>query len=393
MAAMALSRTAPPRALALLPTAAATVVCAAALVALTGAALPASAQAAPASAPTPTSAATTAHAAASTLVTVTVDSVPALSLTSFQGSYATSTVVQNGGDASADSTQDPTGLLDRVTVDQPALAKTHSDPAKNWADAQPSVEYTLHGKKLYSISAVDTHAECTPSAQGADTYVHTTPSSVTVLGTSIATGKTTVPVTGAQLGAAGVDHGSLEVSYTTTATQAQQTATTSGHAHLDLSISGVFYDSAGKQLYSGPVQKLRLGDVQAACQSSGATTPAPTSMPGTSAPGSPVGTTPADVPQTAGPAAPSTLKGAPGPAAYVASPHHARHSGHARVGTKDEPGPAVPENGTMLPAANADSTTASGGGDASLWWAVLSVLALGCGTGLYFATRRRGRHQ
>ncbi|WP_370364685.1 hypothetical protein [Catenulispora sp. GP43] len=386
---MALSRTAPPRALAPLAAAAATVVCAAALA---GAGLPASAAAMAATAAT---AATTPRAAASTLVTVTVDSIPALSLNAFQGSYATSTVAQNGGDASADGTQDPAGVLDRITVDQPAQSKTHSDPAKNWADAQPSVEYTLHGKKLYAISSVDAHAECTPSSQGANnTYVHTAPTSVTVLGTSVATGKTTLPVTGAQLGMTSVDHGSLDVSYTTTATQAQQTAATSAHAHLDLSISGVFYDSAGKQLYSGPVQKLRLGDVQVACQSSGATTPAPTPTAGTSsAPGSPAASTPSDGQQAAGPAVPSTLKGAPGPAAYVPSPHSVRHSGHLRGGAKSEPGPAAPENGPMLPAAKAASTSASDGGDASLWWALLSVLALGCGTGLYFATRRRGSHQ
>lgn len=397
MAAMALSRTAPPRAV--VPLVAA-VACGAALTFASQAACAAAfARTAPplASAPAPASAlgGGTAHAAASTLVTMTVDSVPALSLSAFQGSYAASTVAQNGGDASADGTQDPTGVLDRITVDQPAQSKTHSDPAKNWADAQPSVEYTLHGKKLYSISSVDAHAECTPSSPGATTYVHTSPTSVTVLGTTVAPGKTKLPITGAQLGITGVDHGNLDVSYGTTATEAQQTALMSGHAHLDLSISGVFYDRAGKQLYSGPLQKLRLGDVQVACQSSGTSTPTPAPTPTTAAsvPGSPVGSTGTDSSQSVGPAVPSTLKGAPSPAAYVASPHHARHSGHSRGGTQDEAGPAVPENGTMLPAAKTDSTSVSGDGDASLWWALLSVLALGCGTGLYFATRRRGRHQ
>ena len=108
------------------------------------------------------------------------------------------------------------------------------------------------GRSSTRSLSVDAHAECTPTSQGANTYVHTAPNSVTVLGTNVGAGKTTVPVTGAQLGVAGVDHGSLDVSYTTTATQAQQASTTSAHAHMDLSISGVFYDSAGKQLYSGP---------------------------------------------------------------------------------------------------------------------------------------------
>jgi len=286
-------------------------------------------------------------------------------------------------------------VLDRITLDQPAQSKTHSDPAKNWADTQPAVEYTLHGKKLYAISSVETHAECVPSSsQGTNTYVHTAPDSVTVLGTKVGTGKTTVPVTGAQLGVTNVDHGSLEVTYATTAMQGQQTDATSAHAHLDLSISGVFYDSAGKQLYSGALQKLRLGDVQVACQSSGTvTTPMPTPTPttGSSAPGSP----PVNVgdPQTPGPAAPSTMRDARNPAAYVTPSHSAQHGKHSKGSAKGEPGPAAPENGPALPAANVAKATASDGGDGSLWWALLSVLGLGGGAGLYVATRRRGRHQ
>ncbi|WP_370346292.1 hypothetical protein [Catenulispora sp. EB89] len=391
---MALSRTVPPRALALVSAAA---VGGTALVGGGLAAHAATAQSVSrtASVATATAAAAGTHAAASTLITVTVDSVPALSVNAFQGSYATSTVAQNGGDDSADGTQDPTGVLDRITLDQPAQSKSHSDPAKNWADTQPAVEYTLHGKKLYAISSVETHAECVPSSsQGANTYVHTAPDSVTVLGTKVGTGKTTVPVTGAQLGVTSVDHGSLEVTYATTAMQGQQTDATSAHAHLDLSISGVFYDSAGKQLYSGPLQKLRLGDVQVACQSSGTvTTPMPTPTPttGSSAPGS----SPVNVgdPQTPGPAAPSTMRDARNPAAYVTPSHSARHGKHSKGGAKGEPGPAAPENGPALPAANVAKATASDGGDGSLWWALLSVLGLGGGAGLYVATRRRGRHQ
>lgn len=336
MAAMALSRTAPRRAPALVSAAVA------GGASLVGTGLPAFAAAAPA---------VTTHAAAtSTLITVTVDTVPVLSVNAFQGSYATSTVAQNGGDNTASGASDPSGVLDRITLDQPAQSKTHSDPAKNWADAQPAVEYTLHGKKLYSISSVDAHAECTPSRQGANTYVHTAPDSLTVLGTKVGTGNTMVPVTGAQLGVSAVDHGSLDVSYTTTAT--------STHAYMDLGISGVFYDHAGRQLYSGPLQKLRLGDVQVACQSSAVTTSAPTSASGA-----------------------------------THAPHKAGHSGYTQGNAKSEPGPAAPENGPLLPAANAANATASGASDGSLWWALLSVLGLGGGVGLYLATRQRGRHQ
>lgn len=381
MSGMALSRRVPPRALALVATAA------------QGFAISTAATAA--------SAAGATHAATSTLITLTVDSVPTLSLDAFQGSYATSSVTQNGGDASADAAQDPSGVLDRITLDQPAQSKTHSDAAENWADAQPAVEYTLHGKKLYSISSVDAHAECAPSAsasssssssQGANTYVHTAPDSVTVLGTKVGTGKTTLPVTGAQLGVATVDHGSLEVTYTTTAMQGQQTDAPSAHAHMDLSISGIFYDSTGKQLYSGPVQKLRLGDVQVACQNS-VTTPTPTSTTGSSA--SSVPSVSAGSPQAPGPAAPSTVRNgiSQNPAAYVSSPQKPRHGKHPKGNAKGEPGPVAPENGPALPAANAAKATTSGGDDASLWWALLSVLGLGGGTGLYLATRKRGRHQ
>lgn len=379
MAAMALSRTVRPRALALLPAVAA------GGAALVGAGLPTSAAAAAAAA---------SHAAASTLITVTVDSVPALSLNAFQGSYATSTLAQNAGDGSAEGAQDPNGVLDRITLDPPTQSKIHSDPSKNWADAQPAVEYTLHGKKLYAVSSVDTHAECTPSGQGVNTYVHTAPNSVTVLGTNVGAGKTTMAVTGAQLGVAGVDHGSLDVSYTTTATQGQQAAGTSARAHMDLTISGVFYDSQGKQLYSGQLQKLRLGDVQVACQNSGTATPAPTPTTAVTVASSSGGSVDGvGDPSAPGPAAPSTLKGEPDPAAYMHSPHQARQNGQVRGNAKDEMGPAVPENGPALPAENAAKSSTSGGTDGSLWWALLSVLGLGGGTALYFATRRRGRHQ
>lgn len=373
---MALSRSAPPRAAALVSAAFA---CG---TALAGAGLPASA-----------ATAAPARAAASTLITLTVTGVPALGTDSFQGSYATSTVAQNGGDNSAD-TADPTGVLDRITVNQPAPSKTHSDPARNWADAQPAVEYALHGKKLYSISSVDAHAECTPSSSAPTTYVHTTADSVNVLGKSIPAGKTTVPVTGAQLGAAGVDHGSLTVSYTTAATQEKQTSSVSAHAHMDLDISGVFYDSAGKQLYSGPVQKLRLGDVQVACQSTGATPSTSASSAASStpmpAPGSPSAI--AGSPQAAVRGMPSAEEDTTNPAG-AAHPHNTHHEADPRKSTRVETTPAAPQNGPMVPAANTAKTASSGGGDTSAWWALLSVVALGSGAGLYIATRKRGRHQ
>lgn len=375
MAGMALSRTAPPRAAAFVSAVVA------GGTALAGAGLPAAA-----------ATAAPAHAAASTLITLTVTGVPALGTDAFQGSYGTSTVTQNGGDDSA-AASDPNGVLDRITLDQPALSKTHSDGAKNWADAQPAVEYSLHGKKLYSIASVDAHAECVPSSPSPTTYVHTSADSVTVLGKSIASGKNTVPVTGAQLGITNVDHGTLEVTYTTTATQEQQTSAMSGHAHMDLSISGVFYDSAGKQLYSGPVQKLRLGDVQVVCQSSGPT-PSSSASATTASPPMPTSGNLSAITSNSQPPDPrrSSLDEAttgPAAAAYL---HHAPRVGKPRKNGKAEPSPASPENGPMAPAANVAKTSSSGG-DASLWWAFLSVLALGGGAGLFFATRRRGRHQ
>ena len=388
MSGMALSRTVPARAAALVSAAVA------GGTALAGAGLPAPA----AAARTAAAQAASAHAAASTLITLTVDSVPALALNAFQGSYASSTVAQNGGDDSADGAHDPAGVLDRITLDQPAQSKTHSDPAKNWADAQPSMEYSLHGKKLYSISSVDAHAECAPSSPGATTYVHTAPDSVNVLGKAISTGKTTVPVTGTQIGISGVDHGSLDVTYTTAATQEQQTAAVSAHAHMDLSISGVFYNSSGKQLYSGPLQRLRLGDVQVACQTAG---PTPTTSTSSTAPPTPGSSSAiAGGPQPAGPGAPSTVGDAAAPAymhapaaGAAAGPAHAHHAGPPEKGAKNEPGSAAPQDGPMVPAANTAKAAPSGGGDGSMWWALLSVLGLGGGASLYLATRRRGQHE
>jgi hypothetical protein len=377
MSGMALTHTAPPRAVALASAAAA------AGVALAGAGplAPATASAAAVQPGTP-------HAATSTLLTLTTNSVPALSVPAFQGSYATTGLAQNGGDTAADATHDPDAVLERITLDQPAQSKTHSDAGKNWADAQTAVEYSLHGKKLYSIAAVEARAECTSSPLAATTYVHTDPESVNVLGTGVTIGKTTIPVTGAQLGVAAVDHGSLSVTYTRAAAQEEQTATITARAHLDLSISGTFYDSKGKQLYSGPLQNLRIADVQATCQASPTAPPSPTTAP-PSTPGS-RSANPASSPAQ-GPAQPSTLKGAPIPAALNApAPHHVNHAVDQRSGADNQPG--TPENGPMQPAQNTARTTPESS-NASLWWAVLSVLGLGGGVGLYLATRRRGQHQ
>ncbi|MFL6114666.1 MAG: hypothetical protein ACJ786_25425, partial [Catenulispora sp.] len=74
--------------------------------------------------------------ATSTLVNLTIDNVPALGLTAFHGTYATSGVAQNGGDDAADTSQDPNGVLQHLTISGPAQSKTHSDPVKNWAQAQ-----------------------------------------------------------------------------------------------------------------------------------------------------------------------------------------------------------------------------------------------------------------
>ncbi|NUP45843.1 MAG: hypothetical protein HOW97_00800 [Catenulispora sp.] len=346
------------------------------------------------------------NVATSTLINLTVDHVPALGLTAFQGTYATSGVPQNGGDDAADTAQDPDGVLKHITVTGPAQSKTHSDAVKNWAQSQlvsaigtkspaaPPVAYFMNGKQIYSIGSLDSYAECTlpPTGPYALAYVHTDANAVNVLGTTIPAGKTTtVPVTGAQIGVPSVDHGSLQATYTTTATPAQQTAgATSAHAHLDLSFSGTFYDAAGKQLYSGPIQKVRFGDVLATCENAGPTPPTSSTTP--TSPTTP--TTPTTTPTTpTSPTtpptspAPTTPTSPPGPPASTSSPRHPHHSAHTHGG-----GPSSPENGPMQPAGQTRTLPNTGGGPSG-WWAALSVVGLGTGVLLFFATRRRGKHQ
>ncbi|NUR60654.1 MAG: hypothetical protein HOV87_18630 [Catenulispora sp.] len=349
------------------------------------------------------------NVATGTLVNLTTDAVPPLGLSGFHGAAATSGLAQNGGDNAADTSQDPDGVLKHLTINGPAQSKTHADPVKNWAKAQmvSAAASFSSGKQLYTIASLDSYAECTspPTGPSAMAYVHADADAVKVLGTTIPAGKTTaVSVTGAQLGVTGVDHGSLRVAYTTTATPAVQTAgVTSAHAHLDLTIAGTFYDAGGKEIFNGQVQKVRFGDVSATCENSAPTPPSSTStLPTTPAtptspmtptsPTSPTGPTPATgtptptAPTTGPPAAPTAPVGStPATGHTAAHPHHSKHHGGSG-------GANGPENGPMQPAGRpaALSDTGTGGGP-SVWWAALSVTGLGGGAALYLLTRRRGK--
>ncbi|MFD0639049.1 LPXTG cell wall anchor domain-containing protein [Catenulispora yoronensis] len=333
-------------------------------------------------------AAAAADVATSVLVNLTIDDVPALGLTAFHGTYATSGIPQNGGDHAADPAQDPDGVLQHITIAGPASSKTHSDPVKNWAQSQliaaigtsqppppPPVMYFMNGTEIYTIASLDSYAECTSPPVGpyALAYVHTDANAVNVLGTIVPEGTTvSIPVTGAQIGVPTVDHGTLSAQYTTTADPPQQTAgATSAHAHMDLVLSGTFYDVAGTQLYSGPVQQARFGDVTATCQGSEPTTSS-TSVPTTT----PV--TPPTTPTSASPP-PTTPPTPPTPTTVPTSkPHPPHHSS-----------PSPGGGGQTRPAGTLPDT----GGGSSGWWMALSAIGLGAGTMLLFlATRRHGKH-
>jgi hypothetical protein len=346
--------------------------------------------------------------ASSTLGNLTIDSVPVLGLSGFHGTHATSGVAQNGGDAAADPALDPDGVLQHLTITGPAQSKTHSDPVKNWAQAQLVAANAAlpSGKQLYTIGSLDSYAECTspPTGPFALAYIHTDADAVKVLGTTVPAGKTTtVSVTGAQLGVSGIDHGSLRVTYSTTAAPAAQTAgAKAAHAHLDLTIAGTFYDAHGKEIFNGQLQKVRLGDVTATCDSStsdSASSPStlPTTTPTPVTPTTPTGPTTGPT----SPTGPTTPTGTPTPTAPTTAPTsggstpasghttpHARHSKHHGGGT----GPNGPETGPMQPAGEPGSLPDTGGGPSG-WWAALSVVGLGSGAALYVVTRRRGKHQ
>lgn len=341
--------------------------------AITGAALllpPGAAQAAATASP---------DAATSTLVSVTIDGVRALRLRAFHGTFATSAVAQNDGDDAADTAQDPAGVLRYVAVNGAAQSKTHSDPAKTWARSQLAPAYSLHGKQIYTIGSLDSYADCTSA------YVHE--DGVKVLGTAVPAGKTTaVPVTGSQIGVRGVDHGTLDVTYTTTAA--------SGHAHLDLDITGSFYNSAGRELYSGPVQNARFGDVRVTCADSPSASSSPSTAPtpptAATSPAVTVtvtsnGPAAANLPEPTSPAdsLESAAKGGSAPR------HRSAHTSHPYDASSS--GPPAAGNGSMQPAAKATAPPA--GKDVSVWWMALSGLGLGGGALLYFVTRRRGEHQ
>ena len=361
--------------------------------------------------------------ATGTLVNLTGDSLPALGLSGSHGTYATSGVAQNGGDDAADPSQDPDGLLKHVTVTGPTRSRTHSDPLKNWAQAQTaSAAGSLpNGKQLYTVGSLDSYAECASAPAGplASAYVHTDADAVKVLGTAVPPGKTTtVPVTGAQLGVAGVDHGSLRVTSTTAATPASQTAgAASAHAYLDLTIAGTFYDANGKEIFNGRLQKVRFGDVTATCASSTPNSPSstgtrPTTPTTPATPADPNGsvsptgttptptvpagpTTPAAAPTTGLSAEPTTESSTeptppngsvpPTTGHSTAHPHRSKHHGGGS-GSPNGPG-----HGSMQPAGEPRTLSDTDDG-ASGWWAALSVAGLGSGAALYLTTRRRGRH-
>jgi hypothetical protein len=336
-------------------------------------------------------------AATSTLVSLTISDVPALHLTAFQGSYGTSGVPELGGENAGDSS-DPDGVLTHVTLSGPGVSRTSSSSGKNSAQAQfpgatgaspkqPPSPFILklNDRTLFQIGSMDSYSECTPPpvGPGALAYVHIDATSLKVLGKTVAVGRTSIPVTGTEIGVPAVATGTVTVVYKQVATPPAQTAGVStATAHIDLTFSGTFQDSGGKQVYSGPMERLTLGTVRVTCPGVVPTTPAspsPASAPTPSPPADPTAPTGPPTAATTDPSGPTTH-----------APAQPRPSG--------PPGPPTGSDGGSGGAGGGGTRGGASGGvpktaGPSGWWPVMSGLGLAAGGGLFATTRRRGRHQ
>ena len=226
-------------------------------------------------APTGPAAAAGGQFSSATLIQLNISDVPALQATAFQGSYGTAQSPVVGAPDDPGDFSDPDGVLDHVRIDGAMVARTSNTTAKAYGQSQNSGMSLLFHQDPFlqvrpqagGVSGLDTYAECTPPPVGpyALAYARTSGNQIEVVGHPVGIGTTELDVTGAELN----EPGTLGDSRLTVTYLPHEIPTTGGQtpgvyqaeAWIDITVTGVLNDTAGHQVYSGPIVATRLGEV------------------------------------------------------------------------------------------------------------------------------------
>ncbi|WP_169807813.1 DUF7927 domain-containing protein [Actinomadura hibisca] len=205
-----------------------------------------------------------------------VTKIPGLGQSGFSGAWGTGRTGASGGNQSVDYSDDPDGVGAYANLANPSGSTSGDAPTEAWdAVSDPNVlkvKLTPGGPDLLDIPALHTYARCQPPHAPQTQNFVTAP---TVAGQAIKSGTTRISVAGNQLGLSGVADGDLTV----TMKQIENvTPDVYAESRVEITITGVLRDSAGRQVYSGPLLKAVLGDVKARC--GGNEDPPPPPVPG-----------------------------------------------------------------------------------------------------------------
>lgn len=320
--------------------------------------------------------AASAPSASAQLVDLQLSPVPELDVTAFSGSYKNSQLTAVGEDSAGDA--DPAGVLHYVEIEgeqqsqtrittTDALARTNATAL----DVNVAVPHFI-SMPPGQVATLSTSAQCqrAPYTAAALAQAHTAGDQITVLGTPVRAGMPTdIQATGAQLGHPGtVGHGVVHVDFTLHADPAAPAAQRSAEAWVQIDVDVTLFAPDGTPGYTGPMMRLRLGDVSVLCDDT-----TPTSSPSV---------TPVNPTETPTPPPTGTPTVTPTPT-QTPTPTHAPTTGPSRSGAPTrQPAPATP---TPAPA------LARTGGTGDLLAPVLLLAAAGIGL-LVAARRRSHRH-
>ncbi|MEU6854826.1 hypothetical protein ABZ901_33440 [Actinacidiphila alni] len=358
------------------------------------------------------------EAATAELVDLTLTPAPPLGVPGFSGRYGTAASAAGTGEDPGDFS-DPSGVLGHMTVVGATTARTNAEEARNYAEAQAggfTLALNSGTPDFLTVGSLDAYAECVPPPVGpfAFAYARTDGSVIEVLGHTVPVGTTTIPVTGAEMGAPGIGGGTLTVTYQPYQHPpggAPTPGLTAADAGVDITISGTFTDTAGAPAYDGPLVDLRLGHVAVSCDT---TSPTPSNSILTTPPTGTPTETPTVTPTTGTPT-PTETTGTPTVTPTTGTPTVSPPTG-TPTGTPTTGTPTPTETGTptrtptrtptssapvTVPGADTGSGTPGGGGELPhtgspvRWAAGLSAASLLLG-GLLLARSARsrvGRHR
>ena len=223
------------------------------------------------------------------LVRLDISNVPPLQASLFHGVYGTADSPVVGAPDDPGNFGDPDGVLAHMSVDGAVVTRSSNNTAKVYGQTLNSgMSLYFHSDPFVeirpvagSVATLDTYAECTPPPVGpyALAYARTAGNQIMVAGRTVNVGTSTLNVTGADLNEpTTLGDSTLTVSFLpheVPSTGGQTPGVYQAEAWIDIKVTGVLNDTAGKQVYSGPIVDLRLGEVHASCLQMTSPTPSP----------------------------------------------------------------------------------------------------------------------